>query len=105
MLASELRRHGVDGRVVERAPAPTDKSNAVILHARTIEHLDQVALANAFIEHGVSRCTECRSSRSWAQLTAFFTSALILASSVAVNSVSAKEVGHMAPSSRFPPWR
>ena len=35
------------------------------------------------------------------QLTAFFTSALILASSVAVNSFSAKEVGHMAPSSRF----
>src|SRR5438477_12862826 len=35
------------------------------------------------------------------QLTAFFTSALILASSVAVNSVSAKAVGHMAPSSRF----
>jgi hypothetical protein len=35
------------------------------------------------------------------QLTAFFTSAPILASSAAVNSVSAKEVGHMAPSSRF----
>src|SRR3712207_7687863 len=36
-----------------------------------------------------------------AQLTALFTSALIFASSVAVNSLSAKEVGHMAPSSRF----
>src|SRR5574341_2137510 len=35
------------------------------------------------------------------QLTAFFTSAPILASSAAVNSFSAKEVGHMAPSSRF----
>jgi hypothetical protein len=35
------------------------------------------------------------------QLTAFLTSAPILASSAAVNSVSAKEVGHMAPSSRF----
>jgi hypothetical protein len=42
-----------------------------------------------------------RDQWSWAQLTAFFTSALILASSAAVNSVSAKEVGHMAPSSRF----
>jgi hypothetical protein len=40
-------------------------------------------------------------ARSWAQLTAFFTSALILASSVAVSSFSANEVGHMAPSSRF----
>src|SRR5687768_10653209 len=35
------------------------------------------------------------------QLAAFFTSAAILASSAAVNSFSAKEVGHMAPSSRF----
>ena len=34
------------------------------------------------------------------QLTAFFTSAPILASSAAVNSIRAKEVGHMAPSSR-----
>src|SRR3989475_12653004 len=35
------------------------------------------------------------------QLTAFFTSAPILASSVAVNSFSAKATGHRAPSSRF----
>src|SRR3989304_4331378 len=35
------------------------------------------------------------------QLTAFFTSAPIFASSAAVISFSAKEVGHMAPSSRF----
>src|SRR2546425_384226 len=35
------------------------------------------------------------------QLTAFFTSVTILASSAAVNAFSAKAVGHMAPSSRF----
>ena len=35
------------------------------------------------------------------QLTAFFTSAPILASSAAVSFFSAKEVGHMLPSSRF----
>src|SRR5258706_4080691 len=35
------------------------------------------------------------------QLNAFFTRALILASSVAVNSFSAKATGHRAPSSRF----
>src|SRR5207248_4879446 len=35
------------------------------------------------------------------QLTAFFTSAPILASASAVNSVRAKAVGHIAPSSRF----
>ena len=39
--------------------------------------------------------------RSWAQLTAFFTSAPIFVSSAAVNSVSAKATGHMAPLSRF----
>jgi hypothetical protein len=35
------------------------------------------------------------------QLTAFFTSAPILASSAAVNSFSAKATGYIAPSSRF----
>src|SRR5712692_6645858 len=35
------------------------------------------------------------------QLTAFFTSAPIFASSAAVSSFSAKAVGHRAPSSRF----
>ena len=35
------------------------------------------------------------------QLTAFFTSATIRASSAGVNSFSANAVGHMAPSSRF----
>src|SRR5437879_8308813 len=35
------------------------------------------------------------------QLTAFFTSAPILASSAAVNRFSAKATGHRAPSSRF----
>ena len=54
MLASELRRHGAPCRVVDRAAAPTDKSKAVILHARTIEHLDQLGLVEEFIEGGVS---------------------------------------------------
>src|SRR5207247_8757128 len=39
--------------------------------------------------------------RSWAQLTAFFTSAPIFASSAAVNSFIAKATGHRAPLSRF----
>jgi hypothetical protein len=40
-------------------------------------------------------------ARRHPQLTAFFTSATILASSVAVNSFSAKATGHTVPSSRF----
>jgi DNA-binding NtrC family response regulator len=42
-----------------------------------------------------------RSRGAVPQLTAFLTSAPILASSSAVSSVSAKAVGHMLPSSRF----
>jgi 2-polyprenyl-6-methoxyphenol hydroxylase-like FAD-dependent oxidoreductase len=69
ILASELRRHGASCRIVDRAAAPTDKSKAVILHARTIEHLDQFALAQEFIErgtalHGVSFFQAAAASRS-----------------------------------------
>ena len=52
MLASELRRHGATCRIVDRAPAPTDKSKAVIVHARTMEHLDHLALEQEFIDRG-----------------------------------------------------
>ncbi len=41
------------------------------------------------------------SARKSTQLTAFFTSAMIFASSLAVNSLRAKLAGHMLPSSRF----
>src|SRR5215218_5982537 len=50
---------------------------------------------------GGRRGVRALQAQELAQLTALFTSALIFASSVAVNSFSAKEVGHMAPSSRF----
>jgi 2-polyprenyl-6-methoxyphenol hydroxylase-like FAD-dependent oxidoreductase len=54
MLAAELRRHGASCRIVDRAPAPTDKSKAIIVHSRTIEHLDHLALEKAFIERGTA---------------------------------------------------
>src|SRR3954451_12659723 len=54
MLASELRRHGSSCRIVDRAAAPTDKAKAVILHARTIVHLDQLGLEKEFIERGTA---------------------------------------------------
>jgi hypothetical protein len=47
------------------------------------------------------RCATSVASTACPQLTALFTSAAIRASSAAVNSFSANEVGHMAPSSRF----
>jgi 2-polyprenyl-6-methoxyphenol hydroxylase-like FAD-dependent oxidoreductase len=65
MLASELQRHGAACRVVDRAPAATDKSKAVVVHARTLEHLDHLQLERKFLEqgtvvHGVSFFTEKR---------------------------------------------
>jgi 2-polyprenyl-6-methoxyphenol hydroxylase-like FAD-dependent oxidoreductase len=70
MLASELRRHGAACRIVDRAPAPTDKSKAVLLHARTIEHLDQLALEREFIDRGtvVRRVSFFQGGRRLAQL-------------------------------------
>src|SRR5436189_643675 len=47
------------------------------------------------------RITCLASGRDQSPLTAFFTSAAILASSAAVNSFSAKATGHMLPSSRL----
>src|SRR5213596_1594809 len=62
--------------------------------------LARICCANG---QGAAQCTwACRPCAALRpQLTAFFTSAPILASSAAVNSFSAKAVGHMAPSSRF----
>ena len=59
MLASELRRHGATCRIVDRAAQPTDKSKAVVVHARTLEHLDHLQLEQEFLRlgtivHGVS---------------------------------------------------
>jgi 2-polyprenyl-6-methoxyphenol hydroxylase-like FAD-dependent oxidoreductase len=59
MMASELSRHGATCRIVERSPEPTDKSKAVVVHARTLEHLDHLHLQQKFLQlgtiiHGVS---------------------------------------------------
>jgi 2-polyprenyl-6-methoxyphenol hydroxylase-like FAD-dependent oxidoreductase len=48
-LACELRRRDTACGVVDRAAAPTDKSKAVVVHARTIEHLDQLGLETYLI--------------------------------------------------------
>jgi hypothetical protein len=65
-----------------------------------------VVFETVVINQSVVQATACPFSlpwrlRSWAQLTAFLTSAAILFSSAAVGSVSAKEVGHIPPASMF----
>ena len=59
-----------------------------------------------WLSSALSRSERCsgavrRKDELGPQLTAFFTSLPIFASSAALNSFSAKEVGHMAPWSRF----
>jgi hypothetical protein len=72
-------------------PAPVDRWARGNLWARSCSARSLVRLA--------SRAGP--SDQLTPQRTAFFTSALIFFSSAAVNIVSAKEVGHMLPSSRF----
>jgi hypothetical protein len=61
----------------------------------------KVVAVNNGSEHHQPRPSAGSSGLLSPQLTACFTSAPILASSAAVNSVSAKATGHMPPSSRF----
>ncbi|MBL1087962.1 rifampin monooxygenase [Streptomyces sp. NPDC001739] len=52
MLAAELRLHGVQVVVLEKAAEPTGFVRALGLHARTIEVLDQRGLLDRFLAHG-----------------------------------------------------
>ncbi|MCX2732628.1 rifampin monooxygenase [Saccharopolyspora sp. NFXS83] len=52
MLAGELRLHGVDVAVLERATAPVEQVRALGLHVRSIEVLDQRGLLERFLEVG-----------------------------------------------------
>jgi hypothetical protein len=80
----------------ERAPAPDDGGSTCRARAphRTRQDVGR--------EREPDEGTEFAGGRGpYGQLAAFFTSAVILASSVAVNSCSANSTGQMAPSSRF----
>src|SRR5437867_10306327 len=62
---------------------------------------ERVGNTNSHEGRGAGKSTTPGGREKHAYFTAFFTSAAILASSVAVNPFSAKAVGHIAPSSRF----
>src|SRR5947209_11615260 len=53
-LANELARHGVPLRIVDKAPARTDKSKALVLWSRTLEHLDDAGYVAPFVAAGVA---------------------------------------------------
>ncbi|HEY8583030.1 MAG TPA: FAD-dependent monooxygenase [Capillimicrobium sp.] len=53
MLACELARRDVPVRIVDRLTEPTDQSRAIVVHARTLEALERLGVAQAVIDAGV----------------------------------------------------
>src|SRR4051812_735001 len=51
-LATLLHRHGVVARVIDQNAAPTRESRATDVHARTLELLETIGLADALIARG-----------------------------------------------------
>lgn len=52
-LAGELARRGVPFRLVDKAPEPTQLSKAIGVHARTLEILHDIGIADELISRGV----------------------------------------------------
>jgi 2-polyprenyl-6-methoxyphenol hydroxylase-like FAD-dependent oxidoreductase len=52
VLAAQLLARGVPTRVIDKATRPVSLSRAVGIHARVLELLDTMGLADAFIAHG-----------------------------------------------------
>jgi 2-polyprenyl-6-methoxyphenol hydroxylase-like FAD-dependent oxidoreductase len=51
-LANELARHGVKLRIVDKAPARTDKSKALVLWSRSLELFDDAGYVEPFLPAG-----------------------------------------------------
>ena len=52
-MAAELARYGVRVRIVEKAAARTDKSKALVVWSRTLELMDRMGCAGAFVDAGM----------------------------------------------------
>jgi 2-polyprenyl-6-methoxyphenol hydroxylase-like FAD-dependent oxidoreductase len=63
-MAAELARYRVPVRIIDQAPAPTDKSKALGVWSRTLELLDRAGCAEAFVSAGLkSSAATIRSGR------------------------------------------
>ena len=51
--ALELARHGVAVRIVDKAPARTDKSKALVLWSRSLELFDDAGYVEPFLPAGM----------------------------------------------------
>jgi len=52
-MAAALTHQGIACRIVDRAPAPSDRSKALAIWSRTLELLDGLGLADTFVAHGL----------------------------------------------------
>src|ERR1700748_3359886 len=52
-MAAELARYGVSVRIVDKAAARTDKSKALVLWSRSLELIDRMGCAEAFVRAGM----------------------------------------------------
>ena len=52
-MAAELARYGIAVRLIDKAAQPTDKSRAVVVWGATLELLDRVGCADAFVAAGI----------------------------------------------------
>jgi 2-polyprenyl-6-methoxyphenol hydroxylase-like FAD-dependent oxidoreductase len=51
-MAAELARYGIPLRIVEKSTQRSDKSKALVLWSRTLEHLDRAGCGPAFVQAG-----------------------------------------------------
>ncbi len=51
--AAALINHGLKCRIIDKAPAPSDKSKALVVWCRTLELLDGLGLAKTFVNTGM----------------------------------------------------
>ena len=52
MMACELRRRGIDCRIIDKLAEPSDKSKALVVHARTMELFEIMGISNSFVAKG-----------------------------------------------------
>jgi 2-polyprenyl-6-methoxyphenol hydroxylase-like FAD-dependent oxidoreductase len=51
-MACELARHGITPRIIDKAPAPSDKSKAFGIHARTLEVFETMGIVDTVLGQG-----------------------------------------------------
>ena len=51
-MACELARRGINPRIIDKAPSPTDKSRAFGIHPRTLELFDNIGIVDEVLSQG-----------------------------------------------------